>query len=89
MLALTVAVVPLVEERIYRDVLMNTLVRKYGAAYGLFASAIVFGVAHAGVYHVALYQPVLLGLAFGVAYAEGGLLAAFTVHAAWNLALLA
>ncbi|HEY8073958.1 MAG TPA: CPBP family intramembrane glutamic endopeptidase [Labilithrix sp.] len=89
MLALTLAVVPLVEERIYRDVLMNTLVRKYGAAYGLFASAIVFGVAHAGVYHVALYQPVLLGLAFGVAYAEGGLLAAFTVHAAWNLALLA
>ncbi len=88
-LALTLAVVPLVEERIYRDLLMSALVRKYGTAYGLFASAMVFGVAHAGVYHVALYQPVLLGLAFGVAYTEGGLLAAFAVHAAWNLVLLA
>jgi membrane protease YdiL (CAAX protease family) len=88
-LAMAVAVAPLVEERIYRDLLMNALVRKYGLPYGLFASAVVFGVAHAGVYQVALYQTVMLGLAFGVAYAEGGLLAAFTVHAAWNLARLA
>jgi membrane protease YdiL (CAAX protease family) len=45
----------------------------------------VFGIAHVGIYQLALYQTVLLGVAFGIAYAEGGLLAAFTVHAAWNL----
>lgn len=88
-IAIAVAVGPLVEERIYRDLLMNALVRKYGLAYGLFASAIIFGLAHVGIYQMALYQTVLLGVAFGIAYAEGGLLAAFTVHAAWNLLRLA
>jgi hypothetical protein len=86
---MTVAFIPLAEERIYRGLLMDVLVRRYGASYGLFASAVVFGVAHLGVYQVALYQAVLLGLAFGLAFAEGGLVAAFVVHAAWNLLLLA
>jgi membrane protease YdiL (CAAX protease family) len=85
---MAVGIAPLVEERIYRGLLMNALVRKYGASYGLFASAVVFGVAHVGVYQLALYQTVLLGVAFGFAYAEGGVLAAFTVHAAWNLSRL-
>ena len=38
-----------------------------------------------GIYEIALYQTVLLGIGFGIAYAEGGLLAAFVVHAVWNL----
>ncbi|MEA2753665.1 MAG: protease family protein [Myxococcales bacterium] len=79
------AVMPLAEERIYRGLLMNVLVRKYGFTYGLFASAAAFGVAHVGVYELALYQTVLLGIGFGLAYAEGGLVAAFVVHAVWNL----
>lgn len=86
---MTAVVVPLAEERIYRGLLMRALVAKYGSAYGLFASAVLFGFAHVGAYEVALYQTVLLGLAFGVAYAEGGLVAAFVVHAAWNLLLIA
>jgi membrane protease YdiL (CAAX protease family) len=85
MILFTVVVVPFVEERVYRGLVMDVLVRKYGQAYGLFASAVIFGIAHIGGYDVALYQTVLLGLAFGVAYAEGGLVAAFAVHAAWNL----
>lgn len=86
MLALmTTAVMPLAEERIYRGLLMNVLVRRYGMTYGLFASAAAFGIAHVGVYELALYQTVLLGIGFGVAYAEGGIIAAFVVHAAWNL----
>ena len=86
MLALmTTAVVPLAEERIYRGVLMNVLVRRYGMTYGLFASAAAFGLAHVGVYELALYQTVLLGIGFGVAYAEGGIIGAFVVHATWNL----
>jgi membrane protease YdiL (CAAX protease family) len=82
---MTTAVMPLAEERIYRGLLMNVLVRKYGFTYGLFASAAAFGVAHVGVYELALYQTVLLGIGFGLAYAEGGLAAAFVVHAVWNL----
>lgn len=89
LVVMTAAVVPLAEERIYRGLLMRALVTKYGSAYGLFASAVLFGFAHVGAYEVALYQTVLLGLAFGVAYAEGGLVAAFVVHAAWNLLLIA
>jgi len=82
---MTTAVMPLAEERIYRGLLMNVLVRKYGFTYGLFASAAAFGVAHVGIYELALYQTVLLGIGFGLAYAEGGLVAAFVVHAVWNL----
>jgi membrane protease YdiL (CAAX protease family) len=90
MLALmTTAVMPLVEERIYRGVLMKTLVRRYGMTYGLFASSAAFGLAHVGVYELALYQTALLGIGLGIAYAEGGLVAAFVVHATWNLLNLA
>ncbi len=82
---MTTALMPLAEERIYRGLLMNVLVRRYGTSYGLFASAAAFGFAHVGIYEIALYQTVLLGIGFGLAYAEGGLLAAFVVHAVWNL----
>ncbi|MBX3193245.1 MAG: CPBP family intramembrane metalloprotease [Labilithrix sp.] len=85
LVVVTTVVVPFAEERVYRGLLMNVLVRKYGMAYGLFASSLAFGVAHVGVYEIALYQTVLLGVGFGVAYAEGGIVAAFVVHAAWNL----
>lgn len=86
--ALTAIVFPLAEERVYRGLLLDTLVKKYGTSYGLFASAIVFGVAHVPVYQVGLYQTVLLGVAFGVTYLEGGIIAAVVVHATWNLLLL-
>ena len=82
---MTAAVFPFAEERIFRGLLQEVLERKYGRAYGIFAASVAFGVAHLGVYEVALYQTVLLGIGFGVAYAEGGLLAAFFVHATWNL----
>ena len=87
-LALTATVFPFAEERIYRGLALDVFVRKYGASYGVFASAVVFGIAHYGIYEVALYQTVLLGIGFAVAYLEGGLLAAFIVHATWNVALL-
>lgn len=82
---MTTALMPLAEERIFRGLLMNVLVRRYGSSYGLFAAAAAFGVAHVGIYEIALYQTVLLGIGFGIAYAEGGLVAAFVVHAVWNL----
>jgi membrane protease YdiL (CAAX protease family) len=89
LIALTATVFPFAEERIYRGLLQDALVRKYGRAYGIFAASMAFGLAHLGVYHVALYQTVLLGMGFGLAYAEGGLAAAFCVHATWNVLQLA
>jgi membrane protease YdiL (CAAX protease family) len=86
--ALTAIVFPLAEERVYRGLLLDTLVKKYGSTYGLFASAVVFGVAHVPVYQLGLYQTVLLGIAFGAAYLEGGIVASIVVHATWNLLLL-
>jgi membrane protease YdiL (CAAX protease family) len=82
---LTAALSPFAEERIYRAVLQDVLVRKYGVSYGVLAASIAFGAAHVGIYDVALYQTVLLGIGFGVAYSFGGFYAAFLVHATWNL----
>jgi membrane protease YdiL (CAAX protease family) len=85
LVVMTTCVMPLAEERIYRGVLMNVLVRRYGLTYGLFVSAAAFGLSHVGIYEIALYQTILLGIGFGIAYAEGGIVAAFVVHAVWNL----
>ncbi len=68
---MTTCVMPLAEERIYRGLLMNVLVRRYGLTYGLFVSAAAFGFAHVGIYEIALYQTILLGIGFGLAYLEG------------------
>jgi membrane protease YdiL (CAAX protease family) len=88
LLGLTAVVFPLAEERIYRGLLQDTLVKKYGSTYGIFTAAIVFGVAHVGVYQIGVYQTVLLGIAFGLAYLEGGIVASIVVHALWNFVLL-
>lgn len=85
LMLLTAVVFPFAEERVFRGVLQDVLVRRFGRSYGVFAASVAFGLAHLGIYEVALYQTVLLGLGFGLAYAEGGILAAFFVHATWNL----
>lgn len=83
------AVIPFAEERIFRGLLQEVLVRRYGTTYGIFAASIAFALAHADVHRVALHQTVLLGLGFGVARAEGGVLAAIVAHATWSLLMLA
>lgn len=85
LVVMTCVVFPFVEERVYRGLLQDVLVRKYGTVYGVVAAALSFGVAHLGIYQIALYQTVLIGIGFGVAFAEGGIVAAFVVHAIWNL----
>ncbi|MEO6574037.1 MAG: CPBP family intramembrane glutamic endopeptidase [Polyangiaceae bacterium] len=87
-LVMTVFVVPIVEERVYRGLLQRIFARRYGAARAIALASVVFAVAHLGVYRVALYQTVLLGIAFGAAFEEGGLVAAVLVHMMWNLYLL-
>ena len=86
--AMTVFIVPIVEERVYRGLLQRVFARRYGAARAIALAAVIFALAHLGVYRVALYQTVLLGIAFGAAFEEGGIIAAVLVHTAWNLYLL-
>ena len=88
LLVMNVLLVPLVEERVYRGLLQRVLAARFGSTAGLAAAAILFGLAHLGVYRFAVYQTTLLGVSFGVAYLGGGLGAAAMVHAAWNLMLM-
>lgn len=83
--AMTVLAVPLAEERIYRDLVQRVLGRELGRRRGTLAAAGLFGFAHIGVYRVAMLHAVLLGVGFGAAFEEAGLLAAVLTHAIWNL----
>ncbi len=88
LLVMNVLLVPLVEERVYRGLVQRVLAARFGSTAGLAGAAILFGLAHLGVYRFAVYQTTLLGVSFGVAYAGGGLGAAAIVHAVWNLMLM-
>jgi membrane protease YdiL (CAAX protease family) len=85
---MTVLIVPLAEERVFRGLLQRVLSRRFGDARGIALAGLAFGLAHLGVYKIAVYQTVLLGVGFGVAYAMGGYPAAVLTHAAWNLSLV-
>jgi membrane protease YdiL (CAAX protease family) len=88
LLAMNILLVPLVEERVYRGLLQRVFAARFGNARGIACAALVFGLAHLGVYRLAIYQTTLLGVSFGVAYAFGGFPAAALAHAAWNALLL-
>jgi membrane protease YdiL (CAAX protease family) len=85
---MTVLVVPLAEERVFRGLLQRVLARRFGNTRGIALAALAFGLAHLGVYKLAVYQTVLLGIGFGAAYAWGGYPAAVLTHAVWNLSLV-
>ncbi|MEO7109435.1 MAG: CPBP family intramembrane glutamic endopeptidase, partial [Polyangiaceae bacterium] len=85
---MTVIIAPLVEERVYRGMLQRRLRERFGPRRAIALAAAVFGIAHLGIYRVAIYQTVLLGVAFGIAFEEGGLIASIVTHALWNLYLL-
>ncbi len=84
-LLLTVLVVPVAEELVYRGLVHHALRRRLRRRLAIGLSALLFGLAHIVVYHGAVYQPVLLGLSFGLAYERGGILASILVHMLWNL----
>ncbi|HEX7664739.1 MAG TPA: type II CAAX endopeptidase family protein [Polyangiaceae bacterium] len=85
---MTVGVSPLIEERVYRALLQRVATARFGPRGGIGVASVVFGLAHLGVYRVAVYQTILLGVSFGVAFEEGGLVASLVTHAVWNLYLL-
>ena len=86
--AMVVFVVPLVEERLYRNVFQRALRGRSSATRAIGAASAVFGLAHLGVYRGAAYQTVLMGLGFGAAYEEAGLLASLLAHVLYNASLL-
>jgi membrane protease YdiL (CAAX protease family) len=88
LLVMTVLFVPWAEERIYRGVLQRALTARFGSRAGIALASVAFGLAHLGVYRSALWQAVLLGAGFGVAFEEGGMVCAVIVHAVWNVYLL-
>lgn len=83
-----VALVPIAEERIFRDVLQRALISRYGLSYALFASAVASGLTSIGPLPFLPWQGVALGLACGIAWLEGGIIASTLVHVAWNVLLL-
>jgi membrane protease YdiL (CAAX protease family) len=85
---MTVVIVPMCEERVFRGLLQRVLARRFGTARGIALAALAFGLAHLGVYKVAVYQTVLMGVGFGAAYAAGGYPAAALAHVVWNLLLV-
>jgi membrane protease YdiL (CAAX protease family) len=86
--AVAVLVVPIVEERLYRATLQRALRTRMSAPRAIAASAVVFGLAHLGVYRASIHQAVLLGVAFGATYEEAGLVSAIVAHALYNGAQL-
>ena len=87
-LVLAVALVPVVEERVFRGMLQRALRSRTTPARAITAASSVFTLAHLGVYRAALHQTFLVGLAFGAAYEEAGILAAIIAHALYNAAQL-
>ena len=86
-LLLTVLVVPIAEELVYRGLVQQALRRRLRRRLALGLAALLFGLAHLVVYRNAVYQPVLLGLSFGLAYERAGILASILAHLLWNLLL--
>lgn len=86
--AMTALFGPIIEELVYRSGLQRALVPRFGPRAALVLSSVVFAGAHFGVYRAAMVQTVILGIAFGLAWAEGGILVAILVHAIWNFYLL-
>ena len=81
----TAVLAPLAEELVYRRFLQRALRERLAAHWAIGISAAIFGAAHVFVYVFTAWQTVLLGIAFGVAFESGGLLAAIGAHLVWNL----
>ncbi len=86
--AMAVLVVPIVEERLYRATLQRALRTRLSKTKAIAISSVVFGAAHVGVYGASIHQTILLGVAFGAAFEEAGLVSAIAAHALYNASQL-
>jgi membrane protease YdiL (CAAX protease family) len=81
---MAVAVVPIIEERVYRGTIQRLLGARTSSPRAITAASALFAVAHLGVYRAAIHQALLAGIAFGAAYEEAGLASAIAAHALYN-----
>ncbi len=78
-----VVLAPLFEELVFRGVLLPVLAKSFGSGWGVFTSALVFGVAHLSVGE--LPPLFVLGLGLGLLrLSSGRLLPCVLMHALWN-----
>lgn len=84
---LAVGLAPLLEELVFRGIIQGSLERRWGAALGIFATALLFAIVHFRPWVLPLH--LFLGLSFGYAvYATRSVLAGVILHAANNAAAM-
>ena len=84
LLAITAVVLaPLFEETVFRGVLLPVLGRSFGRGWSVFASALVFAVAHLSIGELLPLLVLGLGLAL-LRLSSGRLLPCVVMHALWN-----
>jgi membrane protease YdiL (CAAX protease family) len=86
-LVANVMLAPVVEETVYRGILLNRLRGRYGPVGGAVLSCIAFGLLHwtGGVWYMALTGVVAGGAFAGLALWRGGLAAPFAAHLTLNV----
>lgn len=83
-----VAIVPIWEEIIFRDILQKNLTKRWPAMAAISVSSLIFGLFHlanSGTYVGAIVPPTFAGAGFGVAYYYRGLGAAIIAHSGYNI----
>jgi len=88
LILLQALIVPVAEEIVYRGLVQQALRRRLARRTAIGLSSLLFGLAHLLVYQTAVYQTILLGLGFGLAFESAGILASILAHVLWNLWLI-
>jgi hypothetical protein len=79
----TVLIAPLAEELFFRGYALTVLEKKWGAAAGVFLSAVIFALAHGSVYQFIVILPA--GIILGLVFRKWGIMPTMTAHAVNNL----
>lgn len=89
LLVAVVVVLPMIEEVVFRGLILRSLLRRSSAAFAVAVSALLFGLMHAPGGVGLVVVATLLGVACGCfTWRTGSLLAGFGVHAVWNGAMI-
>jgi membrane protease YdiL (CAAX protease family) len=79
----TVLIAPPAEELFFRGYALTVLERKWGAAAGVFLSAVIFALAHQSIYQFIVILPA--GIVLGLAYRKWGIMPCMMAHAVNNM----
>ena len=80
------AIAPVVEEMLFRGIVLRGFLHRYGRAQAILGSAVLFGVAHLNIYQ--FVAALVIGALSGWIYQRGrSLVPCIALHAAYNTAL--